>query len=349
MNYAHDKMKRQRFSLNFLTDDVLLVIVTYLTDWKDYGAMKHAVNRDFRVLMKLRFEKSGEQKLFARMGVLLSLNCIVDETFLRGYIHHKHATISGSKWLAKASKLLKLTIKSSAHSTTWKLNSILIRLDIDDCTFCYAGERRGLERKVCLRDNERTTLFSGVRGEETPYLDIFKDNSKLYRNIITGAATHFISTDHTITFYKGKLGKERIHKHLVVGTYTDYFKGRRSHEKKIKREYLNGSVEYFHDDVTYKKELACGSIIYYSRAGCGNELRVSFIILNGNFLEMEGPRNHERCVRMFENGMTHHFEGTFGRERRRHTVNADGSISNRVLHIKNGEKLVYNFNQSDLH
>ena len=64
---------------------------------------------------------------------------------------------------------------------------------------------------------------------------------------------------------------------------------------------------------------------------------------------MEGPRNHERCVRMFENGMTHHFEGTFGRERRRHTVNADGSISNRVIHIKNGEKLVYNFNQSDLH
>ena len=61
------KMKRQRFSLNFLTDDVLLVIVTYLTDWKDYGAMKHVVNRDFRVLMELRFEKSGEQKLFARI------------------------------------------------------------------------------------------------------------------------------------------------------------------------------------------------------------------------------------------------------------------------------------------
>ena len=25
----------------------------------------------------------------------------------------------------------------------------------------------------------------------------------------------------------------------------------------MKREYENGSVEYFHDDVTYKKELAC--------------------------------------------------------------------------------------------
>ena len=103
--------------------------------------------------------------------MFLSLNCIVDETFLVIFIINMQPYPEANG--CEASKLLKLTINSGAHSTTWKLNSILIRLDIDDCTFCYAGERRVWNER-CVSETMSALLFSGVRGEETPYLDILK-------------------------------------------------------------------------------------------------------------------------------------------------------------------------------